>query len=428
MVGLNHATAPVRVREQAFPFECTRDEMYPNLGAVLDPALFSEYLVLATCNRTEIYAVTTDPARGTAGLGGAIKLRSAFHAAAHAYLYQAVDCEAIEHLFAVACGIDSLVLGEFEILGQVRDAYQTASARQSIGPILHQLFQAAIRVGKRAHSETEIGRGAQSVAYAAVTLAREKSDSLRGQRALVIGAGEMGRRAAENLAKDTDYDVVITSRTYAHASVLAERIDARAVPFQDLPGALAHADLVIGATRAPHLILYAREIERIMQARPAQPLCLIDIAVPRNIDPEAAAIPQVQLYNIDDLQHVVDETRLARLQAVAQVRGIIAQEIESFWQWYLTRRAAPLIRELYARAETIRQAELTKTMHRLSHLELGEREVNVIAALSAGLVSKLLAGPTANLKEHMQDGDGQLYLQAVRELFDLPPMAGSENQ
>ncbi|MBI4670352.1 MAG: glutamyl-tRNA reductase [Chloroflexi bacterium] len=426
LVGLNHTTAPIHIREHALPFVCARDDVSRSVCATLDPTLLSESLVLTTCNRTEIYAVSTHVTRALETLRDAFAVERGFSAPAQEYLYQATDRAAMEHLFAVTCGIDSLVLGEFEILGQVRRAYQEASAQQTVGPLLHQLFQAAMHAGKRARAETDIGRGAQSVAYAAVALARQKLGTLNGCRVLILGAGEMGRRAAENLAEDGDCAVTVTTRTYKHALALAEHVHGHATPFEELETALAQADLVIGATRAPHLILYADRIARAMQTRPAQPLLLIDIAVPRNIDPAAINIPHVQLYNIDDLQQVVEQTRAARWQALGQVRAILAQEVETFWQWYLARRAAPLIGALYTRAEAIRQAELAKTLRRLNHLELGEREQNIIAALSAGLVSKLLAAPTANLKAHLQDGDGQPYLDALRELFDLQVETGEQ--
>lgn len=426
LMGLNHTTAPVQIREHAFPFVCERLQVYDHIQARLDPALFSEYLVLATCNRTEIYAVTTQVSRATNALRHVFALEPGFATAADDYLYQAADREAINHLFAVAGGIDSLVVGEFEILGQVRRAYQDASAHNTVGATLHQMFQTAMHVGKRARAETEIGRGAQSVAYAAVALARQELGQLQNRRVLIMGAGEMGRRAAENLAEDGDCAVTITTRTYEHALTLAQEIHVQAANFQELESALAQADLVIGATRAPHLVLRRDTIARVMQTRPAQPLCLVDIAVPRNIDPAAADLPNVRLYNIDDLHQVVEHTRTARLQALDQVRAIIRYEADEFWQWYLTRRAAPLIGELYARAERIRRAELEKTLRRLNHLDLNERELNIINALSAGLVSKLLAGPTANLKTHLQTGNGQMYLEALRDLFDLHSRAGEE--
>lgn len=427
LVGLNHTTAPVHVREYALPFVCARDDVSHRVHAILDPTLFSESLVLATCNRTEIYAVTTDVARAAAALRRAFALESALDASVQNHLYEATDRAAIEHLFAVAGGIDSLVLGEFEILGQVRRAYQEATAQQTVGPLLHQLFQAAMHVGKRARAETEIGRGAQSVAYAAVALARQKLGDLCGRPALVVGAGEMGRRAAENLAQDCGCAVVVVSRTLAHAHALAQSMHAHALPFEELESALSQADLVIGATRAPHLILFAGTIGRAMQTRLARPMLLIDISVPRNIDPAAAMLPNVQLFNIDDLRQVVEQTRAARAQAIHQVRAILEQEVQEFWQWYLTRRAAPLIGELYARAEAIRRAELEKTLRRLNHLDLNERERNIIAALSAGLVSKLLAAPTANLKAQLETGNGQMYLEALCDLFELHTRARDEN-
>lgn len=419
LVGLNHTTAPLPVREHALPFVCTRDEFYEQLRAAIPPDLFAEFLVLATCNRTEIYAVSDDAARASRALRQTFALEGAFVSSVRDYLYEYADRAAVEHLFAVAAGIDSLVLGEFEILGQVRAAYRQASAHHMIGPILHQLFQAASHVGKRARSETEIGHGAQSVAYAAVALARQQLGKLSGRCALVIGAGEMGRRASENLSEDGECNVIIASRTFEHARQLAHAVRGQAIPIEALETALGQADLVISATRAPHLVLHADTIATVCAVRPTRPLCLIDISVPRNIDPSAAALPQVQLYNIDDLHQVVVEARSARAQAVEQVRGIISEQLESFWQWHLTRRAAPIIEELYGRAEEIRQRELDKTLRRLSHLELGTREQKIIAALSASLVSKLLAAPTTNLKARLSSGDGQVYLETMRELFDL---------
>lgn len=419
LVGLNHTTAPLPVREHALPFVCTRDEFYQQLRAAISPDLFPEFLVLATCNRTEIYTVSEDALSGAHALRQSFALEGVFSQSVQDSLYEYTDRAAVEHLFAVSAGIDSLVLGEFEILGQVRTAYQHASDHHMIGPILHQLFQTASHVGKRVRSETEIGHGAQSVAYAAVALARQQLGNLSGRCALVIGAGEMGRRAAENLSEDGECNVIVASRTFEHAQHLANSLRARAVPIEELETVLTQADVVIGATRAPHFVLYADTIAKACAGRPMRRLCLIDISVPRNIDPDAALLPQVQLYNIDDLHQVVAEARSARVQAIGQVRGIIAEQVDSFWQWYLTRRAAPIIEELYGRADQIRQHELDKTLRRLSYLELGAHEQNIIAALSASLVNKLLAAPTANLKARVASGDGQLYLETLRELFDL---------
>ncbi len=418
-LGLNHTTAPIHVREQIASARCIRAEAQESLFSQLDPSIFSEVLILSTCNRTEIYTVTDAPTRGEEILREAFHAQEVFPSPRADYLYAYTDRDAVSHLFAVASGIDSMLLGEFEILGQIRNAYQTAVEKKTVGPVLHQLFQQALNVGKRARAETAIGQGATSLAYAAVTLARQQLGDLSGRAALVIGAGEMGRRAAKNLADDGACTVIVASRTYAHAAELAGEIGSRALAFEELPAALAKVDLVISATKAPHLILTRDQIAEAMQARAGQPLCLIDIAVPRDIDPEAAHLDQVRVYNVDDLQDLVSMNRTAREKAIGDVKAISAAEMNAFWEWYMSRRAAPVLAGLHAQAEAIRQAELEKTLRRLDHLNLSERDRETIKALSAGIVKKLLAAPRTNLKERMQGGDGQVYLDVLRELFDL---------
>ena len=418
MMGLNHTTAPIQLREQIAMLPCIREEVWGQLHTHLDPALFPERLILSTCNRTEIYVFTADPARGESGLRDVFAVPDVFSSSIN-FLYTYANREAAAHLFAVASGIDSMIIGEFEILGQVRRAYLTAAEQNALGPILHHLFNDAIHVGKRAHSETAIGAGAASVASAAVTLARQQIGALTGCRALVIGAGEMAERVAKNLAADGACAVMVANRTLENARVLADEIGGRAIQFDQLSTALAQADLVVSATSAPHVILNAPTVNAAMRARNAQSVCLIDIAVPRDIDPQVAGIPQVQLFNIDDLNRLVDANRAEREKAVTQVDAIIAEEVEKFWEWYVERRAAPVISELRGRAESIREAELQKAFRRLGHLHLTDRDRNVIAALSAGIVGKLLAAPTVHLKERVQSGDGQVYLDTLRELFEL---------
>lgn len=419
MMGLNHTTAPVHVREQVTAAHCQQDDTLNQLHANLDFDLFAEHCILSTCNRTEIYAVTFDRERGQTVLHNLFDEQQALAHPDRDYVYTYADREAVAHLFAVASGLDSMILGEFEILGQVRNAYLKAAERKSLGPILHHLFKDAIHSGKRAHAETAIGAGAASVAYATVALARERLGALAGKNALIIGAGDMGCRAAQNLAEDGACTVMVANRTHANAVELAEEIRGRAIHFEQLAEALAQADLVISATGAPHIILDEATVRAAMIARPDRPLCLLDIAVPRDIDPAAANIPNVHLFNIDDMQEYVDANRAVREQAVTAVQAIIEQEVEAFWRWFVERRAAPVIAGLRHRAETIRAAELDKALRRLGHLQLSERDQQVISALSAGIVSKLLAAPTAHLKERVQSGDGQVYLETLRELFEL---------
>lgn len=418
MMGLNHTTAPIQLREQIATSPCIREDALDRLHTQLDPALFPERLILSTCNRTEIYVITSDCAHGESVLRDLFTVHDAFSSSIN-FLYTYANREAVAHLFAVVSGIDSMIVGEFEILGQVRRAYLAAAEQNSLGPILHHLFNDAIHVGKRAHSETAIGAGAASVAYAAVALARQHLGDLTGRSALVIGAGEMAQRAAKNLATDGACAVIVANRTLDNALALADEVGGRAIQFDQLPNALTETDLVISATSAPHIILNASTVAAAMNARNGQPLCLIDIAVPRDIDPQVGVIPNVRLFNIDDLKQLVDANRAEREKAVTQVHAIIAEEIERFWEWYSERRAVPVIAKLRGRAEEIREMELEKALRRLGHLHLNERDRNVIAALSAGIVSKLLAAPTVHLKERVQSGDGQVYLDALRELFEL---------
>jgi glutamyl-tRNA reductase len=418
-VGLNHTTAPVRVREQIPAARCTREEARDTLLLGLDRSLFLESFLLSTCNRTEIYAVASDRSRGEQALRRAFAAHDSFPAGTGDYLYAYSDRDAAAHLFAVAGGIDSMLVGEFEILGQIREAYRAASQMKTVGAILHQLLQQSISVGKRARSETTIGAGATSVAYAAVALARQHMGELAGRKALVIGAGAMGRRAAKNLFADGACTVMVASRNYAHAVELAHEIGCQAVSFDELHAALSEADLVISATKAPHLILTLIQVAEAMGSRPHKPLCLVDIALPRDIEPEVARLENVRLYNLDDLQELVSATREERAKAIGQVRTIVESEADAFWQWYLGRRAAPVLRELHSRAEAIRQAELERTMRRLDHLDLSERDRTAIEALSSSLVRKLLSAPRTSLKARMQNGNGQAYLEMLREMFDL---------
>lgn len=419
MMGLNHTTAPVHVREG---IACTRAELSTTFSAfanAIDSPL-QEMLVLSTCNRTEVYAVTQDAPRAMESLRDFFRARAEFPThTLDDLLYTYADQAAVDHLLSVACGLDSMILGEFEIQGQVRAAFELAQKHKTIGAILTTLCHSAIHAGKRARAETSIGAGAASVASASVALARRRLGNLNGRCALIIGAGEMAQRAAKNLAADGMCAIIVANRTIENALELAAEINARAIGFDELADALVSSDVVISATAAPHVILSAAMVRAAMAKRSDRPLCLIDIAVPRNIDPQVAEIPNAHLDNIDALQDLVDANRAAREQAVTQVRAIIAEETQEFWNWYHARRAAPVIAKLHKHAEQIRQSELDKALRRLGHLQLNERDRNVIAALSVGIVSKLLASPTIHLKEIASSGDGQSYFDALQKLFEL---------
>ncbi len=418
MMGLNHVTAPISVREQV---ACTREELARALPQLIsNDSPLTESLILSTCNRTEIYAVTDDLPRGENRLHDFFAARAEFSASPlSALLYTRHDREAARHILAVACGLDSMILGEFEILGQVREAYAIAAQQKTVGPTLSRLCLAAIHAGKRARVETGIGRGAASIAYAAVQLARQKLGNLKERRVLIVGTGEIGQRVARNLRGDGVSMLFVASRTADHADELARDLGARSIRFDALNDALSDADLIVSATGAPHIILDAAAIVRAMSTRPQRALCVIDLAVPRDVDPAAAQIPNVQLFDLDQLQSTARENMAGREEEIKHVEAIIDEEVGNFWHWYSARRAAPVIAHLHEHAESIRSAELAKALRRLGHLHLSERDRNVIAALSEGIVNKLLAAPTAHLKERVQSGNGQIYLDALRELFGL---------
>jgi len=420
MMGLNHATAPIQVREQV---ACKRDELaeiLPRLISTDSDSALIETVILSTCNRTEIYIVTNDLIRGEERLLDFFESRREWISIPLSdCLYSFQDHQAALHILQVACGLDSMILGEFEVLGQVRAASEIAEQHQTIGTILTALFHRAIHAGKRARTETGIGRGAASVAYAAVDLARQQIGDLREKNILVIGSGEMGRRAAQNLRADGVQSLFVINRTYDHALSTANELGGTALPFTQLESALVQVDVVISATGAPHIILDAATLARAMSARPHRALCLIDIGLPRDIDPTARGISNVRLFDLDNLKQVAEENRAEREKHIAAVQAIISYELEEFWNWYMARRAAPTLAALHERAEAIRLAELDKALRRLGHLDLNERDRNVIAALSSGILSKLLAAPTTHLKERVQSGDGQVYLDALRELFEL---------
>jgi glutamyl-tRNA reductase len=419
MMGLNHATAPIQIREQV---ACTRDQLALILPQFTspDPASITESAILSTCNRTEIYVVTDDLTRAQERLREFFDERSGLVAVPLSKcLYEYHDREAVEHLLSVASGLDSLILGEFEILGQVRSAFEIAQQYKTLGPVLTALFHKAIHTGKRARSETAIGHGAASIAFAAVELIRHKTGDLRERQVLIVGSGEMGQRVAKNLAASGVNTLAVTSRTYDHALEIANGLSGQALPFVRLGEALRTADVVISATGAPHIVLSFMMIAAAMAERPQRPLCVVDLAVPRDVEPTVARIENVSLFTLDDLQVMVRETVSERETQVGAVRAILAAEMDDFLTWWMERRAVPVIAGLRERAEAIRHSELEKAMRRLGHLQLNERDRNVITALSAGIVKKLLAAPTVNLKERVASGDGQVYIDTLTELFEL---------
>lgn len=380
LIGLNHTVAPVEVRERL----ATPPERLPSWLATLRSAYgVDEVALLSTCNRFEVYAVVADLMRGQDVLLdvlGACDL--------HCYLYTHSGRAAALHLCRVAAGLDSLLLGEHEILGQVKDAYQAALNVGAVGPVLSQAFHHAIRAGKRARTETAIGEGLRSLGQVAMTLARQHLGDLADRTVLIIGVGRIAKVAAETLVAAGLRCVLVANRTYERAVALAAALGGQAVRFDALVERLTEADLVIVATGAPHLVLRAAELEQAMEVRKGRPLIVVDLAVPRNVDPASRTLAGVTLYDMDDLSDIVRTQHAVAAPAVAAAEAIAAAEADAFIAWLQERRTVPLIQDLFAQAEAIRQAEIAQCLARLAGAP--EAQAMAIEALGASLTRRLL--------------------------------------
>lgn len=414
-LGMNHKTAPVAVRERLALTERTQEAVLAALTAA-EPV--QESVIVSTCNRLEVYAVVT---RYHEAMEALVKLLSEHSGLPlndllpHLYFHH--HHEVARHLFRVSCGLDSMVIGEDEILGQVREAYRSAEKNGCVGRLLHELFQRALRVGKRARAQTAIGEHAASVSYAAVELARQQLGSLAGRSVMVVGAGAMAERAADTLRRHGTAPVTFVNRTLEHAEALAQRWQGEALALDRLPDMLTQVDIAIFSTAAPHHLLSAGDLRAAMAQRGGRPLLVIDIAVPRNVDPEAASVPGVTLFDIDGLQQIIAENLRQREAEVPAVEALIRQEVASFSQWLEQQEIAPLIRSLRQKAEEIRQEELAKLKQKLP--ELNRRQWALIETATAVIVNKILTTPTQRLKQAAGDDQAVVYARTLSELFDL---------
>ncbi len=421
LVGVSHRTAPVDLRER---LDFATRGVDAAVASLAGRATNSEAAVVSTCNRAEIYLAAEDAERAREDV---LEFLREFHGVeAHEvrpHLYERQDAEAARHLFRVAAGLDSLVVGEPQILGQVKEAYSTASAQQSVGPLLNKLFHGSFLAGKRVRSETSLGEGAVSVSYAAVSLARKIFGSLEQRTVAVVGAGEMGKLTALHLKAQGISRMLITSRTMSHAAALAETMQATAVPWEQLHRALADSDIVITATGATLPILARADVAAIMKPRRNRPLFIIDIAVPRDVDPAAGALDEVFLYNIDDLQAIVQENLTRRAAEMSRAERIVEEEVERFAAWLRSRGAIPTVVALRQRFESIRRSELDRLQHKLSGIPPDARaRVDEVTRL---IVEKLLLTPTEQLKSLPDSETVAAYSDALTRLFSLTPGNGT---
>jgi len=415
LLGVSHRTAPVELRERL-------DFSSRDVGAAVESlsarSSAAESVVLSTCNRSEIYVAGDDPTRARAEIEIFLSdyhqvPRDVFRP--HLFVYD--DVAAARHLFRVASGLDSLVVGEPQILGQVKSAFQTASERRCTGPLLNKTFHWAFGVGKRVRSETAIGEGAVSVSFAAVSLARKIFGRLDGRRVLVVGAGEISALTAQHLRSQGVDEIVITSRTAAHADVLAAEVGGRSVPWANLRQAMGSADIVLTATGSQRPIIVREDVEMVLGRRRAEPLFIIDVAVPRDVDPEVSEIEQVFLYNVDDLQSIVQENLARRGAEIARAEAIVDEELSRFTAWQRSRRAIPTVVALRQRFEDIRLAELRRLDSRLSGLPPEARaRIDEVTRL---IVEKLLLEPTEQLKALPDVETQAAYTEALCRVFRL---------
>ncbi|MGQ9491385.1 MAG: glutamyl-tRNA reductase [Anaerolineae bacterium] len=430
LLGLNHTMAPVEVRERlAFGPERLAAALVELRAALTADACAcddaaAEVAILSTCNRTEVYAwAGSDTERA---IRSYLADRSGFAADDLAgYLYVRCGDDAARHLLRVAAGLDSLVIGENEILGQVKVAYDAAHAAGTAGPVLSALFRFAVQAGKRVRSETEIGRLALSVATIVVEMAQAMFGSLTDRTALLIGAGKMGSIAGQALVRAGLHCVLVANRTYDRAQQLAARLGGRAVRFDALGENLAAADIVICSTGAPHLVLHADDVRRALDLRrslslplsTSPHLLIADLAVPRDADPAIGAIPGVRLADIDDLEAIVRANHPLAAGVRDAAETIVQEELAGFRSWLAARCCAPVIQALRARADAICQAEVEKTLRKLG--DLTPRQQELVAALARAVANKLLHEPIVHLKAPANGHAPAEMLRAAEELFGL---------
>lgn len=393
-LGLNHHTAPLPMRERVvFHVERLRDALVE-----IKRGLASEAAILSTCNRTELYLAAEQPPAAVA------EWLAQYHrlqpAELERYLYTLPREQAVRHAFRVASGLDSLVLGEPQILGQMKQAARAAESAGTLGTLLHKLFQRTFAVAKEVRSTTNVGAASVSMAAAAVKLAARIFPSLREQKVLFIGAGEMIELCATHFAAQAPARIAVANRTLERAQRLAHRFSGEAIELKALPDRLHEFDIVLSSTASSLPILGKGLVERALRARRRRPIFMVDLAVPRDIEPEAGELDDVFLYTVDDLGHIVSENRGARRAAVQQAEAIIETQVGQFMHWMQARASVPLIRALREQGEQARRHELERA---LRMLQRGDDPAGVLDALSQGLTNKLLHAPTQALNETAGD-------------------------
>lgn len=424
-LGLNHRTAPVEVRERV---SFSREELRSGLSNLGEYDGLNGLVVLSTCNRTELYAAAEDEAHGGEALRQFLDDLTQGGENLDEYLYTYVDDAAIEHLFRVSSSLDSLILGEGQILSQVKEAYALAREAGATSTVLNLLFHRAIATGKRVRTETRIAYRSVSVSYAAVELAAASLGGLGGRSALIFGAGKMAELTAEHLRSHGIETIFVANRHVVRAEKLAERIGGKAIPFDQAMDYAVHVDVVVTSTGAPHYVIKSWEARRLMARRHGHKIFFIDIAVPRDVDPEVAGIKGVELYNIDALEAVVDEHLGERQAEAVKAERIVEEEVASLLERFKYLSFQPLMALLSGRCERIREREIKRVSAKLPGLS--EEEERQMEHMSRMIVRKILRIPMMKLRSSAGTADEEFYIAAMRSLFKLDVMGetGSNEQ
>jgi glutamyl-tRNA reductase len=416
-IGVSHKTAPVAVRER---LALTPGSVAGFLRDVHGVAGVQEAVAISTCNRTEVYVVAGDPLEAeTAVLGMLARKGGIRPTELTSSIYALRNCDAARHLYRVTAGLESMIVGEAEVQGQVKRAYEDALAAQTSGPLTNHLFRAALATGKRVRSETKIGERRLSVSSIAAALAREQLDGLERRQVLILGAGETSELAARALSDHGVESIFVANRRHERAISLAQRYGGQAMSFDELPEQLERADALVCATSSPHPILGGEEIAAVMEARDGRPLLIIDLAVPRDVAADVRDVPGVALYDIDDLQAVVRRNRSVRQAEASQAEGIVEEEIQHFATWLGALEVLPTLGALRERGRAIAEQLVRENAGRWE--SASERDLERVAAIAQAVVNRVLHEPTLRMKQ-TADERVHLRMQVVRELFGLEEM------
>ncbi len=424
VVGLSHKTAPVEIREKLAVPESRLGEALNRLCSY--PGV-KEGILLSTCNRVEVYSVVEEI---DAGYGRIQEFLADTHLALSSeqltpHLYWHTGDRAITHLFRVAASLDSMIIGESQILGQLKDAFEVALAHKSTGVIMNKVVKKAISVAKRVRTETKIAEMAVSVSYAAVELAKKIFSNLEEKTVLLVGAGEMAKLAARHLIAQGVRHVRITTRTPQHAIDLADKFGGTPVPFDQFREEMAFADIVLVSTGAAHYLIGAEDVHRAVKERMNRPMFLIDISVPRNIDPSVRHVDNAFLFDIDDLKQRVEQNRTERLQEAEKAERMVIEEVMMLREWMKSLEVTPTIVALRSRVDEIKRGELEKALGRLAHLSPQDR--NLVEGMASSIVNKLIHSTMVTLKSEVNSDSGAAFVEAARRFFNLDQPSGSSD-